>query len=282
MVPAMVPASPATVSVVVAAYNEEKHVGRLLASLRGQTHPPTEVVVADDGSRDRTAEIAERMGATVMRLPRRGPAVARNTAARIANGDILVFLDGDMECAPEFIERLVEPIADDRAVGTFTRDMFLANPENRWARAYAALRWSPPDRLIPADFPHRWENFRAVRRDRFLAVGGYDDVGYGEDMTLAPKLGELALAAEGAVCFHHQPSSLREVFENGRWVGRGAAIRTLRRPWRVHSLPNVVPIALRQIAAGRTPWVLPARIAYHLGVWIGLAQSTRAPGRHWK
>jgi glycosyltransferase involved in cell wall biosynthesis len=271
-----------TVSVVVAAYNEDQHVWRLLRSLRGQSLPPVEVIVADDGSTDRTAEVAERLGAVVLRLPHRGPAVARNAASARARGQILVFLDGDMECAPNFLDRLVAPIAARKAVATFSREIFIANPENRWARAYAALRGSPPDRLLPEDFPDRWQNFRAVRRDRFLAVGGYDDVGYGEDMTLAPKVGELALAAPEAICFHHHPSSLAEIFENGRWVGRGAAIRALRRPWWIHSLPRVLMLAGRQIAAGRTAWVLPARIVYHAGVWVGLASSRLTPERHWK
>ena len=270
-----------TVSVVVAAYDEEEHIGRLLDSLASQTHAPYEVIVADDGSRDRTAEIAERSGARVIRLPHRGPAVARNEAARHATGDVLVFVDGDMSCAPEFVERLIEPIAGGRAVGTYSRDLYLGNPDNRWARAYAAVRNSPTDRLLP-DLPERWANFRAVRRDAFLAAGGYDDVGYGEDMTLAAKLDELALVAPGAVCFHYQPGRAREVFENGRWVGRGTAIRELARPWRAHAPHRVVGIALRQIRQGRTPWVLPARLAYHTGVYIGLAQSTFRPEVHWK
>ncbi len=271
-----------SVSVVVAAYNEEDHIAELLGSLRGQTHPVREVLVADDGSRDRTADIADRAGARVLRLPHRGPAAARNAAAEAATGDVLVFLDGDMRCSPQFIERLIAPISSGDAVGSFTREIFLANATNRWARAYAALRWSPPDRLLPADFPDRWGNFRAVRRDRFLAVGGYDDVGYGEDMTLAAKLGEDAQVGEGAVCFHHHPGSIREVLENGRWVGRGASIRTLPHPWRTHALPRVLVIALRQIRDGRTAWVLPARVVYHLGVWIGLTDSSFAPERHWK
>jgi glycosyltransferase involved in cell wall biosynthesis len=274
-------ASP-SVSVVVAAYNEEEHIARLLSSLREQTHPVDEILVADDGSRDRTAEIAAEMGARVLRLPHRGPAAARNAAAQEAAGEVLVFLDGDMACSPEFVARLVAPIAGEEAVGTFTRDIYLGNPENRWARAYAALRWSPPDRLLPADFPDRWANFRAVRRDRFIEVGGYDDVGYGEDMTLAPKLGEDALVADGAVCFHHHPGTAREIFENGRWVGRGDAIRTLPHPWRVHALPRVIRTGIRQVREGRTPWVIPARVVYHLGVWLGLAESTLAPNRHWK
>ena len=53
--------------------------------------------MADDGSTDRTAEVAERLGALVLRLLHRGPAAARNAAAARARGDVLVFLDGDMD-----------------------------------------------------------------------------------------------------------------------------------------------------------------------------------------
>lgn len=257
-------------------------MGRLLESLRGQTLPPIDVVVADDGSTDRTAAIAEAAGATVLRLEHRGPARARNVAARVARGEILVFLDADMACTTEFLERLVEPIVAGRAPGTFTRDIFLANRENRWARAYATLRWSPPHRLLRDDYPDTSDNFRAISRERFEAVGGFDDIGYGEDSSLAPKVGALAVVAPGAVCFHYHPSSLGEIFENGRWVGRGAAIRTLPHPWWDHNPVRIVYLALRQIAQGRTPWVLPARLVYHAGVLLGLTESSFAPHRHWK
>lgn len=270
------------VSVVVPAYDEESHIGRLLDSLSAQTAPPAEVIVADDGSRDGTAAIAEGAGATVLRLAHRGPAAAKNAGAARAKGDVLVFLDADMHCAPHFLEKLIAPIAAGEAIGTFTREIYLANPENRWARAYATLRWSPRERLLAPDFPDHWTQFRAIRRDAFTRAEGFDDIGYGEDLTLAGRLGVLAVAAEGAVCFHHHPSSLREIFTNGRWVGRGAAIRTLRHPWRDHALPRVLAIGAWQALSGRTAWVVPARLVYHTGVWVGLSQSSRRPGRHWK
>ena len=195
---------------------------------------------------------------------------------------MLVFLDADMTCAPSFLGELVCPLAEGAALGTFTRRIYIANTENRWARAYAALRWSPPDRLLAADFPERWTQFRALPRADFERVGGFAELGYGEDMSLSERLGELALAADGAILYHHHPSSLREIFENGRWVGRGAAIRTRRHPWRDHSPPRVLAQGVAQALRGRTPWVIPGRAVYHTGVYIGLAQSSRHPDRHWK
>src|SRR4051794_2793287 len=99
----------ATVSVVICAFNEAEHVDRLLSSLAVQTRPPLEVLVVDDGSTDHTSAIAKSQGALVLRVAHRGPARGRNLGARIASGDILIFLDGDMSCEPRFIEMLVRP-----------------------------------------------------------------------------------------------------------------------------------------------------------------------------
>lgn len=226
-------------SVVICAYNEGPHIRRLLRSLALQTLQPFEVIVVDDGSTDATRKIAEREAVRVIAVPHRGPAVGRNVGARCANGKILVFLDGDMACAPTFVERLVAPIQAGSAVGTFTREIYVANGNNRWASAYAVMRQLRNGRLLPEDFPDTWDNFRAIQRDAFLDVGGYDGVGYGEDRTVARKLGVMAAVAPGAICFHYNPATPTEIFSNGRWIGRGVQIRELDRPWRDH-LPDRV------------------------------------------
>jgi len=259
------------VSVVVCAYNEGRHLDRLLASLECQTLQPREVIVVDDGSTDRTAAIAMAYGARTIRVPHRGPAVGRNVGAVAAKGEILVFADGDMSCHPEYVERLARPIAAGAAVGTFTADIFVGHPANAWARSYGAIRRLGFPRLLPESFPDRWDNFRAVSRPAFLAVGGYDDVGYGEDRTLAPKLGELALKAPGARCCHYHPDSPREIFENARWIGRGHDAGHLAHPVRDNLPTTALRRALRDIARGHPLRVLAARQIYSAGFLLGLA-----------
>jgi glycosyltransferase involved in cell wall biosynthesis len=271
-----------SVSVVICAYNEEAHIARLLRSLGRQTLPPSEVIVIDDGSTDRTASIARQQFAQVICVPHRGPAVGRNLGAQSALGDMLVFLDGDMDCAPQFIECLTAPIRRGEAVGTFTREIYVANEKSAWASAYAVMRQLRGGRLLPEDFTNEWDNFRAITRDAFLSVDGYDNVGYGEDRTLARKLGAMAVVAPGAVCFHYNPDSPFEIFSNGRWIGRGAQIRELDRPWRDH-LPHRVARWLAN-DIHEMPWAIAliARGSYHAGVLLGLAESTLCPRRHWK
>ena len=86
-----------TVSVIIPAYNADKHVERAIDSALAQTLQPVEILVIDDGSRDRTAEFASRFPSPVrlIRQENGGPATARNRGAREATGDWLALLDAD-------------------------------------------------------------------------------------------------------------------------------------------------------------------------------------------
>lgn len=88
-------------SVVIPAFNAERTLGAVLDSLGAQDPKPTEVIVVDDGSTDRTAELATSAGARVVRGPGTGYAGgARNRGWDEATGDVVVFLDADAVPAP--------------------------------------------------------------------------------------------------------------------------------------------------------------------------------------
>jgi glycosyltransferase involved in cell wall biosynthesis len=270
------------VSVVVPAYNEARHLRRCLRSLQSQTLTPHELIVVDDGSRDGTATVAEALGAKVIRTPHRGPAHARNRGATLARGDILVFVDADIECSPGYLENLVVPITNGGATGTFSKEIYIGNLSNRWARAYARIRRLALPRLLPDSHPDESGNYRAILRRRFLDAGGYEEVGYGEDMTLAPKLGELAVAAPKALCWHYNPDSLGEIFENARWIGRGHDIGQVERPWLSNLPTSALMTGICEVARGVDLAIVPARLAYSFGILAGLARRATRPNRHWK
>jgi hypothetical protein len=83
------------VAVLIAARDEEGRIGATVAALRGQ-FPRADVIVADDGSRDRTATEAEAAGARVLRLPRRGKGQALALAERAAADGPLLLCDADL------------------------------------------------------------------------------------------------------------------------------------------------------------------------------------------
>ncbi|MEX1358017.1 MAG: glycosyltransferase family 2 protein [Gaiellaceae bacterium] len=84
------------VAVLVAARDEEERIAATVAALR-ERFPEAEVIVADDGSRDRTADAAEEAGAVVLRLPRRGKGQALSAAERAAPPGALLLCDADLD-----------------------------------------------------------------------------------------------------------------------------------------------------------------------------------------
>jgi glycosyltransferase involved in cell wall biosynthesis len=97
------------VSVVIPVYNRREEVVEAIQSVLGQTLPPDEVLVVDDGSTDGTADAAERFGGPVRVVRRRngGPSAARNTGILSARGDLVAFLDSDDMWKPRCLEVLV-------------------------------------------------------------------------------------------------------------------------------------------------------------------------------
>ena len=99
------------VSVIIPARNEEQVLPRLLDSLNKQTDPPDEIIVINDNSSDRTAEIAEKYGCRVIHVPSKpedwtGKAWACWTGADAAMHDLLLFIDADVWCGKDAVSAL--------------------------------------------------------------------------------------------------------------------------------------------------------------------------------
>ncbi len=263
-----------SVSVVIAVHNEQAHVQRCLYSLLAQDYEQVEIVVVDDGSTDATVALVERLasddGITLLRTAHLGAAAARNTGARAATGDVLAFVDGDMDFPAGWVRAMIAPmLADEEVYGTFTRDIHVANGHQRWARAHMLGRGLSVRTHFPEDFGDTFEIYRVIWTDRFWQVGGFDDIGHGEDVMVGRKLGRPAVVAPDGACWHHEPEDLMDIFRSARWLGSGERIKETPDAWKNHLPHRALKQGIRMAKRHRSPDLIAYRLVWSTGVLVG-------------
>jgi glycosyltransferase involved in cell wall biosynthesis len=239
------------VTVVVATCDRPRLLADALASVAGQTLPPLEARIGNDGSTDvRDARRAPGAIETVV-IPSggRGAGPARNRAARGARGDLLAFLDDDDRWLPGHLAGLAAALADPAADFAFA-DCAVVREELRpdgarveIARRVIAHEWDPAlmrhDDFIP---PSAW----LVRRALFERIGGFDEsFRYSEDWDFLMRLAE-----------HTTPRRVPGVTVEVRMRAEGNAsadfgperIDCLRRLAARHGLPPIAPKTFWDVA----------------------------------
>jgi glycosyltransferase involved in cell wall biosynthesis len=168
-----------TFSAIIAAYQATAFIADAIESLLAQTLPAIEIIVCDDGSTDDlTGALAPYLDRiSLIRQENRGPASARNVAARAASGEFLAILDADDTYYPDRLEALSE-------LSIRRPDLDIITTDCRIVAGGRFIRNCYDERYRFATGDQRQailcENFigpghMAVRRERFLAVGGLDE-----------------------------------------------------------------------------------------------------------
>lgn len=164
------------VAVIVPAWNAEDSIAACLEAILNSTRKPDEVLLYNDGSTDRTGEIAESFGITVLhnREASVGPAIGRHRCAQETDAEILIFIDADVEVGPDAVRILSEEIlSDDKvggAFGAYDEDPHCTNI----AAKYVNLRHHYIHTQSSRDASTFWTGLGAIRAEVYKSLGGFD------------------------------------------------------------------------------------------------------------
>ncbi|MBO8173857.1 MAG: glycosyltransferase family 2 protein [Thermococcus sp.] len=152
------------ISVIVPAYNEEKRIGKILQRIPEFID---EVIVVDDGSKDKTSEVARKFGVKVIKLEQnQGKGKAMSEGIKEASGDIIVFMDADGQHKPEEIIKLVKPIVNGEADFVIGSRLIKAQGERPLIRKISNFITTSLIRLkLGINVKDTQSGFRAIRRE---------------------------------------------------------------------------------------------------------------------
>jgi cellulose synthase/poly-beta-1,6-N-acetylglucosamine synthase-like glycosyltransferase len=231
--------NPRLISIVIPAWNEESVLGATLEALAVAIRhlaKPSEVIVADDSSTDRTAEIARQYGARVITVHHRQISAVRNAGAREAQGDLLIFIDADTIVTPQTVSAAVQAVRGG-AIGGGCAIRYSGRIPT-YLRVFIPIEvWFAQKMRIA------FGCFLFCTREAFEGVGGFDTSIYAtEEVTMS-----LAL--------HRQ----------GRFVCLRECVSTSGRKLRTHSTVEWL-IQTYRITFARSRYI---RDRQAMGVWYG-------------
>jgi len=204
-----------TASVVIPARNEEHNLPKLLRSLATQSAKPRQVIVVDDGSTDRTADLARQLGATVIPsqpLPEgwRGKTWACHQGAQAAANDLLLFVDADTWFEPDGLARIL---------AVYPGGAFSAGPYHAVQKAYEDLSLFFNLAMTVGTLPDGlFGQMLLVDRQSYHRVGGHETVRGRvlENFWLASQfrvagIPVRSISGRGAFSFRMYPNGLRDL-----------------------------------------------------------------------
>jgi glycosyltransferase involved in cell wall biosynthesis len=210
------------ISIIIPAFNEERHIASQLSSLRElTTHLPVEIIVVDNLSTDRTSDLARQHGADlVMTLPGSVAAI-RNSGARRAKGNVLIFMDADVFPTRQWADH-VSGVAH-RVLNTpqlLTGSWVAISTEPSWIES----NWFAP--LQVGSSTHINSGHLIVSRRLFDELNGFkEEMETGEDFdfSLRARAAGATIVDDPTLLVVHKgyPKTLREFFRREMWHGGG-------------------------------------------------------------
>jgi glycosyltransferase involved in cell wall biosynthesis len=264
------------VSVLIPTFNAGAMIARCINSIYSQSYSPVEVIVIDNFSEDRTAEVAETLGVKVM-VRRSTPASARNFGVANSNGKYVLFVDSDQVLSRNLIEECVSVCEERDAVMVripelFIGEGFLGACSAEWKNNYGEVekRYGARKKILSGE-PRFFDK-------KLLVNAGMLDTAllWGEDYDLHERLRKMDYreASCSSLLYHFEPSSVRNIMaKNLRY---GESLPAFSRHSQTHVFSRIFRHSL--LAWGETFASLNENPGIFLGCTFLLLLKTLAMG----
>ena len=165
-----------SISVVIPVHAGGESFRQFLASLVITMPPPHEIIVVVDGNKDSPWGLAKEWGVKVLRLPTcEGPAHALNWGARVANGEILFFVDADVAIYPDTVEQVATIFKAHTRLAALFGSYDDAPGASKFLSQYKNLFHHYTHKTACEEASTFWGACGAIRREIFLSLGGFDE-----------------------------------------------------------------------------------------------------------
>ncbi|MGO9455028.1 MAG: glycosyltransferase [Candidatus Binataceae bacterium] len=256
------------VSIVICAYNAERTISQSLESLSRIAYPNYEVIVVDDGSRDRTAALAAEFPQfrVISLRDNQGLGAARNAGLRAARGEIVAYTDSDCVVDPHWLSFMVRTMQEDRFDGCGGPNY--APHEDAMVAACVAAAPGAPSQVLTGEntAEHLAGCNMAFTRAALMRIGGFDAqfTSAGDDVDICWRMLNAGFRlgySPAAFVWHFRRNTIRSYFGQQGGYGRAEAMLYRGYPERFKVLGQIkwngtIPGYARTLPGGQTPRVL--------------------------
>lgn len=210
-----------SISIIIPAFNEETHIENTISAIKEHAPQDTEIIIIDNGSTDKTPDIAKRLEASVIKEPDLSIAGLRNAGVKISSGNILIFIDADVTVTQEWGEHLRKHTLDTLCTNPLqvTGSRCLAPKDGKWLNTH----WF--NLLTSYDAPYVNSGHLITTRTLFNKIEGFSaELKTAEDYDFCMKAKHVNATVHNSTnlpVYHYgYPETISGFINRERWHGK--------------------------------------------------------------